>query len=254
MPRCRMSGFRPNFEYQENLMQTILAVDTAASAVSAALLVEGQEPVFRIAPEQNRHTECLIPLVDEVLKAGNVRATDVTHVAFGAGPGAFTGIRVACAVAQGLSWAWGVPTVPVSNLTAAATAFHREHPDVARLLVALDARMHECYVAGYVWDNGRMTETMAPALAAPGDMAALADQHAAQAVTGSGLKAYAEEIALSGLITDPERTVSAREIAFVAQSLVAAGKVVPAAQAAPLYVRDRVALTIAERAAGEKLG
>lgn len=235
-------------------MTRILAVETGGDYASAAIYSDGAVSctVFR---EKNRHTESLISLVDSVLGEMGLKAADVDAVAFGAGPGAFTGLRVACGVAQGLAWAVGKPTVPVVNPAAAAYALFARFPDIRRVAVINDARMHECYAAAYERDaDGAPLEVQAPQLIAPEGVAVFLRESGAQAVIGTALEAYAREMALDGSVQaiKTEQT-TAEDVVRLAAVQYARGQTTAPQLAAPLYVRNRVALTIEQRRAGEKL-
>lgn len=236
-------------------MTRILAVETSGDYASAALLADG-EVVCNIFKGKNRHTESLISLADEVLCGKNLKVADMDAVAFGAGPGAFTGLRVACGVAQGLAWAIGKPTVQVGNLAAAAYALFESHPEVKRVCVVNDARMHECYTASFERDpeGGMPDEVRAPELVKPEDVVQIMRQDNVQAVIGTALAAYAEEILVpEGVVAIETEQVSARQIVELAAVMMKAGLVTDPHLAAPLYVRNRVALTIEQRRAGERL-
>ncbi len=130
----------------------ILAIDTSTEACSAALLrADGQIfAEYELAPRQ--HTRLLPQMMQQVLDASGLDKTDLTHCAFTSGPGAFTGIRIAAAQAQGIGLALGIPLLPVSTLaTLAQTAIERYA--CSRILAALDARMNEIYWAVYHKDD-----------------------------------------------------------------------------------------------------
>ena len=234
-------------------MTTILAFDTATEKVSAALAIDGAVVDEVRLDEANRHTERLISLIDNILGRAGLAAADVDAVAFGAGPGAFTGLRVACGVAQGLGWALGKPLIAASNLE--ATAWHAgELGFRGRLIAAHDARMHECYCAVFEVSDEGVAELSGAELVKPSMIAETARKSAAAGAAGSGFFVYADEIELpEGLVRLQAFETTARDIAAAAVAMFAAGKTVAAQAAAPLYVRNRVALTIKERQAGEKL-
>lgn len=129
---------------------TILAIDTASGQCSAALLYRG-EVVFRATTTPRDHAQLLLPMVDAVLAEGGIALADVAGIAFGRGPGSFTGVRIAAAVAQGLALGAGLPVLPVSDLRAlaeAARGIQPVHPSAtAGLLACMDARMGELYWA-----------------------------------------------------------------------------------------------------------
>ncbi len=229
---------------------TILSLDTATEAVTVALL-KGKENFTRLATGFSAHSEHVISFIDEVLKEGNSELKDVEAIAFGAGPGAFTGLRVACAVAQGLGWAAEKPLVAVSNLAAAAFATNAS----GRILSVLDARMHQCYAAVFDCEEGMIPKAITePVVANPEDLVAIAKENAATLITGDALTLYESTLAHIDGVTPLNATApDARTMAYLAQLLARDGKVLRAIDAAPIYVRNRVALTIEDRAKGEKL-
>ncbi|MCF0254253.1 MAG: tRNA (adenosine(37)-N6)-threonylcarbamoyltransferase complex dimerization subunit type 1 TsaB, partial [Duodenibacillus sp.] len=229
----------------------ILALDTATEAASAALLTEAGLSCL-CEPGRNRHSERLFPMCRELLEAAGLQRSDIDCVAFGAGPGAFTGLRVACGAAQGLAWALGKPVACVSNLMALALAA-RDAGAGGRVLAMLDARMHECYCAAYDLGEGLPGLAAGPELVKPAGCGELARGCGAACAAGSALAAYGPEMGLpGGLLLLPEAAPTAAHIARLALLMARAGQTVDAAHAAPVYVRNRVALTAAERAAGER--
>ena len=124
-----------------------LALDTADQRCSVALLVDGRLLERETAAERV-HAEVLLPMVEELLAEAGLKLNGLDGLAFGRGPGAFTGLRVAATVAQGLAYGAAIPVVPVSNLSALAVSAHRRH-GAGRILAALDARMHEVYWAAF---------------------------------------------------------------------------------------------------------
>jgi tRNA threonylcarbamoyladenosine biosynthesis protein TsaB len=130
----------------------LLAIDTATEACSAALLVgEAIEEEYEIAPR--RHAELILPMVNSLLLRADLALSDLDALAFGRGPGAFTGLRIAAGVTQGLAFASGLPIIPVSTL--AALALNSDH-DSGHRLCAIDARMGEIYWCTYAMDAGGM--------------------------------------------------------------------------------------------------
>jgi len=222
----------------------ILAIDTATELCSVALLhsrlVERSEAVGQ------KHSDRVLPLIDEVLREGGLQLSDVDAFAFGAGPGSFTGLRIACGVVQGLAYACGRPVVGIGNLRALAAAAFVRRPHAAVALVAIDARMHEAYCAVHCNDDA-VTELRAAALELPAGLDSIRREAGADLVAGDALAVFAE--AWDGMAGDrlPELRGGAGEIARLARVDLASGRAVTAAEAMPLYVRDRVALTIDER-------
>jgi tRNA threonylcarbamoyladenosine biosynthesis protein TsaB len=228
----------------------ILAIETSGEHGSVALVAD--ETLLEWTLEGHaRHSEHLLPTIRQLLAEAGLSLQQLDALAFGAGPGAFTGLRLACGVAQGLALGAGLPVVAVGSLQALAL----EAP-MGPVLVAADARMGEIYSAAYLNDGVEPVEVQAPrcgppeALRLPGiDVG----HEGAWIGVGSGFAAYPERIpdALrQGLSSvDGHRVPTARAVARLAALGVIRGETVPVAQAAPLYVRDKVALTTVERLA-----
>jgi len=230
----------------------LLAFDTSTNWLSVAC---GADDAWCIRgePAGQAHSERLLPLVAAVLAEAGWSLRSLDGIAFGAGPGSFTGVRIACGVAQGLGLGADLPLVPVPTLEALAQAAWREH-SAAHVVACLDARMREVYVAAYAREEGRWNEILAPAVLAPVDVALPTTARAAWFGVGGGFAAYpalATRLALRRV--DADAVPDARAIGELAQPRLAAGQGVAAADALPLYVRHRVALTTVERAAGARL-
>ena len=228
---------------------TILALDTAADLCSVALAVDGRIEE-RTEVVGQKHSERILPMVDRLLQESGLQLGDCDAIAFGAGPGAFTGLRIACGVAQGLAFGAGRPVVAVGNLAALAQAARSAAPGARTVLAAIDARMREIYWALYSFDNDDLTETSAPALDPAGALAGICRRLAPEVVAGNALLAFPGLLAGLDLATVPGACASAGPIALLGARKFAAGQAAPAALAAPVYVRERVALTIDERRAG----
>ena len=210
---------------------------------------------MRGEPAGQAHSERLLPLVAEVLAEAGWSLRSLDGIAFGAGPGAFTGVRIACGVAQGLALGADLPLVPVPTLEALAQATWRSHA-ANEVFACLDARMREVYVAAYARENGRWRESLAPAVMRPSEAAlpAHASAGASWFGAGGGFAAYPDLAPRLGITKlDPDAVPDARSIGELAQPRLAAGEGVAARDALPLYVRHRVALTTVERAAGARL-
>lgn len=228
---------------------TILALDTAADVCSVAL-ARGAEIVESAEVVGHRHSERILPMVQALLAGRGVQLAECDAIAFGAGPGAFTGLRIACGIAQGLAYGAGKRVIAVGNLEALALSALGLQPQATRIVVANDARMQEVYWALYDVTAGRLTERTAPAIAAVGQLAALFDAWSPAAVAGDVLSAFPATVQC----VEPARRIgqaraSAATIAVIAVERWRAGATAAPAHAAPLYVRDRVALTIEERTA-----
>lgn len=199
---------------------------------------------YRDVHAAQRHSDLILPMVEEVLGACGLGLTHLHGIAFGAGPGSFTGLRIACAVAQGLGFGARLGLVPVSTLMALA-----EESGAPRAIACIDARMGEVYHAAYRREGERWVELSAPAV---GPVHAMPDLAQGQWVgCGSGFAVYAEALArrYGGQLaaTAPGLHPHARSIARLALPVLAAGGALPPEQAAPFYVRDKVALKMHER-------
>ena len=230
----------------------LIAFDTSTHWLSVAC---GGNDAWSVRgePAGQAHSERLLSLVDAVLAEAGWSLRSLDGVAFGAGPGSFTGVRIACGVAQGLGLGADLPLVPVPTLEALAQAAWREHA-ATRVVACLDARMREVYVAAYARESGRWNEVLAPAVLPPADVSMPMRAPALWHGVGGGFAAYpalATQLALDEVHADA--VPDARAIGELAQPRLAAGEGVAAADALPIYVRHRVALTTAERIAGAAL-
>jgi len=220
----------------------ILALETATDACSAALSIDGEiSERFEIAPR--RHVALLLPFVENLLAGAGLAVGQLDAVAFGRGPGSFTGLRIAAGMAQGIAFGAGLPVVPVSTLAAVAQCCARER-GAGAVLAALDARMHEVYFAPFrVGSDGLVTAAGEEVVCAP-DRVPLpvgADWHAA----GDGWASYGEVLRarLGGAVVDTMDTARPRaaDIARLAPVLLERGEALAAEQAAPVYLRNQVA-------------
>lgn len=221
----------------------ILALDTSTEYCSAALWRDGL-CVERVALAGQSHSTLLMPMIDAVLAESALTLRDVDGVAYGEGPGSFTGLRIACAVVQGLAFSADLPVVGVGTLHAMAVA-----GEASRVICCLDARMQEVYHAAYERQDGQWREISAPQVCSPS--AVPLPEGADWTGCGSGFAAYGDALRhrLGPGLTACRADVypQARDIARLAAPLFAAGKGLPAEQAAPLYIRNKVALKTAER-------
>jgi len=227
----------------------ILALDSSTDWLTVALH-DGQAWHERGERAATAASQRALPLVRELLaEAGfGVRALD--GIAFGAGPGSFTGVRIACGIAQGLALGAGLPLVGVPTLLALAQGAWRTRGADA-VLACLDARMREVYVAAYRRAGDRWAVHGEPAVHKPADVA---PPDGAWHGCGDGFAAYPDLASRLGLASvDATAVPSAQAIGELALPRIAAGEGVDAAHAEPLYVRHRVALTTRERDAGLRL-
>lgn len=228
-------------------MPNILAIETSSELASCALLA-GDHVFVRASSGVRTHSQSVLPMVQELLREAGLALAQVDAIAFGAGPGSFTGVRTACGVAQGLAYGAGLPVLPMVTLEAMAEAC-RARTGAHEVLAVLDARMGEVYWAQYRFENGAWRAIAAPALSAPQDVAPLAAE--GLQACGNGFSAYPEAFAAlpaaAGALSDI--VPHAQELALLAAGALARGEGVPAAQAQPIYLRNKVAYTSAERQA-----
>ena len=223
----------------------LLAFEASTRRLSVALWDAGVL-TEKSADVPNGGSERLLPWAGELLAAAGLRLQQLDGIAFGAGPGGFTGLRLACGVAQGLACGLDCPVVPVGTLAALALA-----AGDGKVLACLDARMNEVYVAAYAVQGETVVEIQAPKVGA-GETVTLPEDAGWRGV-GDGFAVCGEVLRrrLGERLIGDEANVSptATAVARLAVPLLALGAGVPAAQALPLYVRDKVALTTAERKA-----
>ncbi len=227
-------------------MSIILAIETSSELASCALIRDGAV-AWRESNGVRTHSQAILPMVQELLAEAGLRLADCDAIAFGAGPGSFTGVRTACGVAQGLAYGAGLPVLALVTLTAMAQACHAAS-GATEILAVLDARMGEVYWAQYRLADGAWHSVCAPALCAPGAVAPLSA--AGLVACGNGLTAYPEAFALQPFAAGALAHIMphARELAQLARAALAGGAAVPAAEAQPLYLRNKIAYTSAERA------
>ena len=222
----------------------LLAIDTATEACSVALLHSSALLVRELEPGRGA-SELILPLVREVLAEAGLALGDLSAIAFGRGPGGFTGVRLAASVAQGLAFGAGLPVIGVSDLRAVAQRVLDEQPAAGAVLVCNDARMKEVYWTCCGRDPAGLARLVCPERVGAPDSVALPPGVAVPAHgAGRGFLAYpqlGERLGpgLAGL--HPDLLPRAREIARLAQGLLAAGEAVPPEQALPVYLRDEVA-------------
>ena len=236
-------------------MPIILAIETSSELASCALLnsADGADtPVLssvltRESSGVRTHSQSVLPMVQELLRDAGIALADCDAIAFGAGPGSFTGVRTACGVAQGLAFGARKPVLPLVTLEAMAEAC-RARTGASDVLAVLDARMGEVYWAQYRW-TGAWQAVHAPALSAPGAVAP--EMVEGLTACGNGFAAYPEAFADAPFVAGAHSDIlpHAREFAVLGVAALAAGRAVPADEAQPLYLRNKVAYTSAERQA-----
>jgi len=220
----------------------LLAIDTATEACSVALWVDGEITArFEIAPR--RHAGLILPMAEQLLAEAGWTVAQLDLLAFGRGPGSFTGVRIATSVVQGIAFAADLPVLPVSTLTALAQGAWRERK-APRVLAAIDARMGELYWSSCVTGpEGIMQPVEQEQLAAPSDLRLPVS--GGWFGTGTGWRSHGilrERLAERLEGSEPESYPQARDIAALAAHDFAAGvKPLPAEQVLPVYLRNDVA-------------
>lgn len=222
----------------------ILAIDTATQYFSVALYNDGEiAEEFSHAPRQ--HAKLLLPTAEGLLRQAGWQLADLDGIAFGRGPGAFTGLRIAASAAQGMGYAAQLPVVPVSSLAATALGAAREF-QAQRIAVAFDARMGEVYWGCYQYSNNQITAMTAEQVCLPSDVT-VPEFESALAVA-DGWPVYQEQLSAALSHCEVQRTDEAdawaphaADVARLAATELATGKDFPAEQALPVYLRDNVA-------------
>lgn len=242
-------------------MTNILAIDTATSACSVAL-TNGDEILARHKLAHREHTQLLLPMVDDVLAEGGMTLSQIDVIAFTAGPGSFTGIRIGFGVVQGLAFGAEIPVLPVSSLeTLAHTAMRKLEVQIASqlerqkqnseiessdlvIIPMLDARMDEIYWAQFQLRKGsgapkNLQRVCTDSLSAPEESCTEVNKSSAVIVVGDGWN-YSDRIFLEPTIVDATLLPEAQDILTIANPLIQAGKAIPIEQASPIYLRDKI--------------
>ncbi len=235
----------------------LLAFDTSTETLSVAVCRDGDDGAPRVWQHSGaggaQASSTLIPTIMALLDQAGLRLAELDAIAFGAGPGSFTGLRTACSVAQGLGFGANVPLLPVDTLLALAEQARLSRADPAQrfqVVAALDARMDEIYVARYEFNAGAWTLHGDFELIRPEQLAL----EPGWVLAGNVASVYGSRLAQSGgsAFERIDALPSAAALLSLSPALLAAGQAVGADQALPRYIRDKVAKTTQERAA-EKL-
>lgn len=221
----------------------LLAFDTSTEHLSVALQPGAGAAVLSHSGEGGAQaSSTLIPVIQDLLARAGLRLAQLDAIAFGRGPGSFTGLRTACAVAQGLGFGSGVPVLGLHTLLAVAEEA-RAAAGVERVVAVLDARMDEVYFARYAWAGGGWRTEEAPALGRPEDVLV----PPGWALAGNALVLHGDR--LPQAVRRVNALPTAQALLRLAPAALAAGPPHAAAGALPLYIRDKVAQTTDERAA-----
>lgn len=227
----------------------LLALDTATEACSVALL-DGTSCIVRYEEPGRGHAERILPMVDEVLAESRVKLSSVEGIAVGRGPGAFTGVRIAISIAQGLAFGAGKLVAPISDLAALAQRAI-DAQGARHVLACLDARMEEIYWGCFERDpQGRAVAAGEERVSAAGEVQfpTGADWHG----IGSGwrvpaLVRRAQSVGVAVTHLYPALYPRAEEVARLGAAVFRAGDGVPPEQALPMYLRDRVATPMSQK-------
>jgi len=234
---------RTENDAQAKIKLRILALDTSTEYCSVALSVEG-EVDFRGTQAGQTHSQLVLGMVDELLTTHGVKLDTLDGIAYGEGPGSFTGLRIACGVVQGLAFGADLPVVGIGTLLAMAAGTRAQ-----RVVCCLDARMHEVYHAAYEREGEAWRTVHAPSVCAP--QAAPALSGGGWFACGSGFAAYEAALRVRYAdqleAIDASRYPHARDIARLALPRFQSHDVLSSDQAAPVYIRDKVALRTDER-------
>ena len=225
----------------------ILAIETATEACSVAL-IHGQDIIARSEIAPRRHTELVLPMADALLAEAGIGRHALDAIAVGRGPGAFTGVRLGVSLAQGMALALDLPVITISSL--AALALEAPEDDDAAILAVIDARMGEIYAACYRRDdNGGLIALDDERVCTPQSLW-LPDAPTWQ-VVGTGWATYAAALSerFTGMLrsADGARYPQAAHIAELAIREFNAGRAQAPEHALPVYLRDKVALTLVEQ-------
>ena len=224
----------------------LLAFETATEACSVAIYSDGDiRERFELAPR--RHAELSLPWAEQLLAEAGLAKSQLDAIAIGRGPGAFTGVRLAIALAQGIALALDRPIVPVSTLAALAMQSRGE-----RILAAIDARMGEVYSAGFARDGDDLVALTAEIVSAPDAVVLPDDAHAWHGVGtgfGAGEAALQRRLARHLSTIDATALPHAADVARLAAPAFARGEALAPERVEPAYLRDNVALTIVEQQA-----
>ena len=229
-------------------MANILAIDTSSAWCSVALSLDDQAPELRHEAVSAGASQLLLPWIDSLLSNAKINLKDLDAVAVGIGPGAFTGVRLGVAAVQGLAISNNLPVIPVSSLDAIAAQLTNapgfQKINANHFVIAIDARMEEVYWARYQTQCDRLPKRLGDIhLSKPEDI----DLQGIEYLAGSAIVSYRERLPSFNGILEPEISISALGVMDCARNLFAEGLHIDVRQLEPVYVRNKVALTTAER-------
>lgn len=233
-------------------MSNVLAFDTSGERMHIGLSIGTRTWLHESAGGANA-SSTLLPMILDLLKRADVKLAEIDAIGFGRGPGAFTGLRTACSVAQGLALGAGKPVLAIDTLMAVAEDA-RQGTQRLQMWVTMDARMQQIYAAHFQFEQGRWSALDEPALTNAHALNATWRVSAPQHVAGNALVAFAGQLDCAAAQRHVEAAPRAAALLALAQELWHQGCALDASAALPTYVRDKVAQTAAERAAGQHIG
>lgn len=226
---------------------TLLAFDTATEHLSVALRLAEGTTLSHAGEGGARASATLLPAIFALLGRAGIALQAVDAIAFGRGPGAFTGLRTACSVAQGLAFGAAKPVLPIDTLLAMAEDARAGDTTAASTWALMDARMDQVYAACYAFDGSAWAVRVAPALTTPERLAERWRVEPPERVAGNALDVFGARLASGGAARFPAALPRADALLPLALADWHAGRGLDAALALPLYLRDKVAQTTAER-------
>ncbi|WP_231970004.1 tRNA (adenosine(37)-N6)-threonylcarbamoyltransferase complex dimerization subunit type 1 TsaB [Polynucleobacter necessarius] len=234
-------------------MANILAIDTSSAWCSVALSLGDQAPLLKHEAVSAGAIQLLLPRIASLLSEAHLNLKDLDVIAIGIGPGAFTGVRLGVAVAQGLAISKNIPVIPVCSLDAIAaqltSADTFRNLNLQRFMVAIDARMEEVYWASYEMSEYPMPKRIGKIhLTKPEQL----NFDGIQLLAGSAMSAYGQHLPDFTGALESEISISALGILKCAQNFMQKGLQCDVRELEPLYVRDKVAFTTAEREEAKK--
>ena len=224
-------------------MTNILAIDTSSECCSVALGVgDDVREQFERSPMQ--HAERVLPMVELLMSDAGLTLSHLDAIAFGRGPGSFTGLRIGIGVVQGLAWGVQTPVVPISSLAAVAQSYvDQERSDrQARICVAMDARMQEVYTAQFELDENHLVLPASAERVCPPDLVEI-DAPGKTTAVGNGFERYPALTKLASQLhtCEPDCWPHAASIIRLAGRWLDENEALPASMAQPVYLRDKVA-------------
>ncbi|VAW70539.1 tRNA threonylcarbamoyladenosine biosynthesis protein TsaB [hydrothermal vent metagenome] len=221
----------------------IIAIDTATEACSAALYLDGlYTGQFKIAPRQ--HTQLILQMIDDLLRQAGIKIADLDALAFGRGPGSFTGVRIATGIVQGLAFANDLPVIPVSTLASIAQFACNKHQQ-KNIIAGIDARMGEMYWGCYRQSENGLMILDGVEQVTPASEVSVPDSQVKWLGAGTAWQSYSEELerCLSTQISEIHSGYlpTSSSIAQLAVYEYEQGRVLEASQALPVYLRNNVA-------------